>query len=157
VTNEHPESHPDFPGVWAKKYHMASRLVIESVLRPYDLGPTQWYVLHQLANAGATPQRDLVRMLQVERATLTGVVAALVRKGLVEQTPDAADQRQKVLSLTPAGTALWRELPDPIARILEVAFGDVPQTDIETTTRVLRAATGRLYDLLSERPERRQT
>ncbi|MFJ8546632.1 MarR family winged helix-turn-helix transcriptional regulator [Streptomyces sp. NPDC093586] len=132
---------------------MASRLVIESVLRPYDLGPTQWYVLRQLANAGATPQRDLVRMLQVERATLTGVVAALVRKGLVEQTPDSTDQRQKVLSLTPAGAALWRELPDPITRILEVAFDGVPQTDIDTTTRVLRTATDRLTDLLSERRE----
>ncbi|MER7694008.1 MULTISPECIES: MarR family winged helix-turn-helix transcriptional regulator [Streptomyces] len=132
---------------------MASRLVIESVLRPYDLGPTQWYVLHQLANSGATPQRDLVRMLQVERATLTGVVAALVRKGLVEQTPDSADQRQKVLSLTPTGAALWRDLPDPIARILEVAFDGVSQTDIDTATRVLRTATGRLTDLLSERRE----
>ena len=76
---------------------------MESVLRPYDLGPTQWYVLYQLATVGATPQRDLVLMLNVERATLTGVVAALVRKGLVEQTPDASDQRQKLLTITKAG------------------------------------------------------
>lgn len=137
-------------GAWAKKYHLASRMLMASVLRPHDLGPTQWYVLYQLATAGPTPQRDLVLMLQVERATLTGVVAALVRKGLVEQTPDAGDQRQKILTMTAAGAALWGELPDPIALILEIAFGGVPQADIDTTARVLRAATSRLTDRLSE-------
>lgn len=150
MANEQADPQHESAGAWAKKYHLASRMVMESVLRPFDLGPTQWYVLYQLATAAATPQRDLVRMLQVERATLTGVVAALVRKGLVQQTPDATDQRQKVLTITPAGAALWRELPDPIALILEVAFDGVPEADIATTARVLRAATGRLTDRLSE-------
>jgi DNA-binding MarR family transcriptional regulator len=140
----------DSAGAWAKKYHLASRAVMESVLRPYDLGPTQWYVLYQLATAGPTAQRDLVRMLEVERATLTGVVAALVRKGLVGQEADPADQRQKILSLTPAGGALWSELPDPIARILAVAFDGVDEDDIATTTRVLRTATRRLTAQLQE-------
>lgn len=120
---------------------------MESVLRPFDLGPTQWYVLYQLMTVGPTPQRDLVRILEVERATLTGVVAALVRKGLVKQKPDATDQRQKVLTVTPAGAALWRELPDPIALILQTAFDCVPQADIDTTARVLREATARLTSL----------
>lgn len=123
---------------------------MESALRSYDLGPTQWYVLYQLATAGATAQRELVRILQIERATLTGVVAALVRKGLVAQSPDPTDQRQKVLTVTPAGSALWRELPDPIALILETAFDGVPEADIDTTTRVLRDATGRLTELLKK-------
>lgn len=128
-------------------------MMMESVLRPYDLGPAQWYVLYQLATEGAASQRDLGRMLQVERATLTGIVAALVRKGLAEQTPDATDRRQKVLTITPTGAALWRELPDPIALILEVAFDGVPAADIDTTVRVLRAATGRLAKRLSEKEE----
>jgi DNA-binding MarR family transcriptional regulator len=34
-------------------------------------------------------QRDLVRLLQIERATLSGIVATLVRKGLIEQMPDS--------------------------------------------------------------------
>jgi DNA-binding MarR family transcriptional regulator len=139
-------------GGWAKRYHLASRAVIESVLRPYDLGPTQWYVLHELATGGPTPQRDLVRRLQVERATLTGVVAALVRKGLVKQTLDVVDQRQKVLTMTPAGSALWRELPDPIALILAAAFEGMPEVDVETTIRVLREATVRLQRACADPP-----
>jgi DNA-binding MarR family transcriptional regulator len=140
----------DSAGAWAKKYHQASRAVMESVLRPYDLGPTQWYVLYQLATVGPTPQRDLVRMLQIERATLTGVVAALVRKGLVGQEPDPADQRQKTLRITSTGMALWDDLPDPIALILAAAFDGVDEADIATTARVLRTATQRLVTRLQE-------
>ena len=137
-------------GAWAKKYYFASRAVLESVLRPYDLGPTQWYVLYQLANVGPTKQRDLVRMLQVERATLSGVVAALVRKGLVEQIPEPGDQRQRLLRITGAGAELWDVLPDPIALIRAVAFDGVDEADLATTIRVLQAGAHRLNTHLSE-------
>jgi DNA-binding MarR family transcriptional regulator len=59
-------------------------------------------------------QRDLVRILQIERATLSGIVATLVRKGLVDQVSDSDDQRQRILRLTRAGVELWKSLPDPI-------------------------------------------
>ena len=137
-------------GAWAKKYYFASRAVLESVLRPYDLGPTQWYVLYQLANIGPTKQRDLVRMLQVERATLSGVVAALVRKGFVEQIPEPEDQRQRLLRIPGAGTELWDVLPDPIALIRSVAFDGVDEADLATTVRVLQAGAHRLNTHLAE-------
>lgn len=140
-------------GAWAKRYHLTSRLVMESVLRPHDLGPTQWYVLYQLANVGPTRQRELVDLLQIERATLTGVVAALVRKGLVVQSTDPTDQRQKKLSLTTAGTALWSELPDPIALIRKTAFAGISDTDIATTSRVLAEATRNLSKLIPKGTE----
>lgn len=135
-------------GAWAKKYHLAARAVMESVLRPYDLGSTQWYVLWLLVHDGSTPQRNLTTMLQIEKATLSGVVSALVRKGLVEQSTDAEDQRQKLLSLTPSGLALWNTLPDPIALIQHTAFSDTPEDDLTVVIRVLSAGTERLDNLL---------
>jgi MarR family transcriptional regulator, lower aerobic nicotinate degradation pathway regulator len=153
VANEQVDPEHQSAGAWAKKYYFATRVVMEAVLRPHDIGPTQWYVMHQLMTVGPTSQRDLARMLQIERATLTGVVAALVRKGLVEQNPDATDQRQKVLTATPAGAALWQELPDPIALILETAFDGITRADIDTTARVLREATGKLTNLFPKGSE----
>ena len=90
---------------------------MESILRPYDVGSTQYYVLYQLASEGPTTQRDLSRMLQIERATLSGIVTTLVRKGLVDQLSDLEDRRQRVLRLSGAGRKLWDELPDPLALI----------------------------------------
>jgi MarR family transcriptional regulator, lower aerobic nicotinate degradation pathway regulator len=146
VPNKPGELDLEAAGSWAKKYFLASRALMESVLRPYDLGNTQWYVLYLLANDGPMNQRDLTRMLEIERATLSAVISALVRKGLIDQMPDPHDQRQKVLQITTAGRNLWATLPDPIGLITAVAFDGVDDAEIETTNRVLRNATQRLND-----------
>ena len=146
------EQQHDSPGAWAKRYHLANRAAIEAILRPYDLGSTQWYVLHRLAHDGPTMQRDLTRALQIERATLSAIVATLVRKGLIEQSPHSVDQRQRVLELTPAGRDLWDGLPDPIALTQAVSFSGVDADELATTVRVLRAATRRLTESLSDEP-----
>jgi DNA-binding MarR family transcriptional regulator len=137
-------------GAWAKRYYFAVRATMESVLRPYDLGTTQYYVLYQLATTGPTRQRDLVRMLQVERATLSVIVTTLVRKGLVDQLPDSGDQRQRVLRITGAGVELWEEVPDPLALIREIAFDGADAAELATARRVLQAATQRLNDHLAK-------
>jgi DNA-binding MarR family transcriptional regulator len=122
---------------------------MEDALRPYDLGATQWYVLYYLAHDGPTMQRELLRRLQVERATLSAIVGTLVRKGLVEQVPDRTDQRQKLLRLTASGTKLWNELPD-LDFINKVAFEGVNEADLAVAIRVLQTATERLDSLLRE-------
>ncbi|MBA8886239.1 DNA-binding MarR family transcriptional regulator [Dokdonella fugitiva] len=113
------------------------------MLRPYDLGATQWYVLHHLAQDGPIPQRDLVRVLEVERATLSAVVAVLVRKGLVEQVPDGIDQRQKRLRMSKAGLKLWNALPD-LAAIHRVAFAGMDKAAVAAAIDILKTATERL-------------
>jgi DNA-binding MarR family transcriptional regulator len=151
VPNEASESSLDAAGSWAKKYFLASRALMDAVLRPYDLGNTQWYVLHLLATEGAIGQRDLTRLLEVERATLSTIVSTLVRKGLTEQLPDPHDQRQKVLQITASGRDLWNRVPNPIALITDVAFDGVDDADVVTAHRVLRDATQRLNDYRYER------
>jgi DNA-binding MarR family transcriptional regulator len=133
-------------GAWAKRYYFTNREALESALRPFGLGSTQWYVLYQLANDGPTMQRDLGQILHLERATLSGVVATLVRKGFVDQVEGVGDRRQRMLKLTPAGTKLWSKLPDPIAEIRAIAFGPTSDADTATAIRVLEEATKRLTD-----------
>ena len=116
---------------------------MEEALRQHGLGATQWYVLYQLVHHGPTMQRDLLRTLQVERATLSAIVTTLVRKGLVEQMPDRIDQRQKRLRLTDAGTKLWGELPD-LSSIHKTAFEGIDADDIGIAIKVLQIATERL-------------
>jgi DNA-binding MarR family transcriptional regulator len=95
-------------------------------------------------------QRDLGLTLQIERATLSGVVTTLVRKGLVDQTADTKDQRQRMLRMTRAGTKLWKELPDPIDLIMTVAFKDADPAELAIARRVLQTATQRLNEHIME-------
>jgi DNA-binding MarR family transcriptional regulator len=137
---------PASVGAWAKSYYFAVRAAMESVLRPYGLGTTQWHVLYQLANEGPTMQRDLARTLHIERATLSGVVTTLVRKGLVDQMPSSKDQRQRVLQITDAGVKLWEGLPDPLAVIRGISFEGADAVETATALRVLQTATQHLND-----------
>ena len=130
-------------GAWAKRCYFAGRAMMEATLRPYETGATQWYIMFHLANVGPTMQRDLVRLLEIERATVSIILGTLVRKGLVEQTPDTKDQRQKLLCLTPAGKELWERLPN-LEFIRKIAFDGFSKTEIEIAVRVLRTATERL-------------
>jgi DNA-binding MarR family transcriptional regulator len=138
-----PDPVVDSVSAWTKRCYLAARAAMENALRPYELGATQWYVLHRLADAGPTRQRELQRVLQVERATLSVVVGALVRKEFVEQVPDPVDQRQKMLRMTQRGAELWDSLPD-LAQIRSVAFGGIDDADLAVTVRVLQMATERL-------------
>ena len=138
------EDHHGAVGAWAKRCYFAGRAAMEAMLRPFDLGSTQWYILHHLVHHGPTMQRDLGRLLQIERSTLTVIVRALVRKGWVEQVADEADQRRKLLRMTAAGMELWDRLPELSTVINETAFGGISDADIETAVRVLRLATERL-------------
>lgn len=134
-------------GAWAKKYYLASREVMEATLRPYELGSTQWYVLWTLFNHGPRVQRDFLDLLKVEKPTLSEIVGALVRKGLVEQRPAPNDQRQRLLTLTAAGRRLWKTLPDPLDLIVTAGFEGVSEDDLATVVRVLQGATQRLNHL----------
>lgn len=147
MANKSPKHQHSSIGAWTKRCYLAGRAAMEALLRPYDLGATQWYVLYQLAHDGPTKQRDLVKALQVERATLSTIIAVLVRKELVEQVPDAVDQRQKLLRMTPAGAKLWKALPD-LALIHDVAFKGMDAADIAAAVRVLQTATERLEKYL---------
>jgi DNA-binding MarR family transcriptional regulator len=147
-TERTPDVHQSV-GAWAKRYYNANRAAIDSVLRPYDVGTTQWYVLYQLATEGETLQRDLGPLLHLERATLSGIVAALVRKGWVDQSADTIDQRQRMLRLTDAGRELWGRLPDPVAVIRAHSFQGSTPEEQATAIRVLESATKTLNEWMS--------
>lgn len=137
---------------WTKRCYFAGRALMDSALRPHDLGSTQWYVLSHLASHGPTPQRDLAHALHIEKPTLSGVVATLVRKGLIAQATDPEDQRQRLLRLTASGEALWGELPD-LTFIHAVAFGGLDPATVAIVIDVLRTATERLEGVPRKDPE----
>ena len=147
MANKHLAIESGAVAAWTKRCFFAGRALMEEALRPHGLGATQWYILHQLAHSGPTMQRDFGPLLQIERATVSIIVSTLVRKGLVEQVPSDLDQRQKSLRLTSAGESLWAELPD-LGFIHSEAFSAFSTADLETTARVLKAATERLNQRL---------
>ena len=73
------------------------------------VAPHQFSVLNRLEQTPCTPG-ELAEIERVSAPSMTRTVARLVELGLVERTDDPSDRRQVILSLTPAATALLKEI-----------------------------------------------
>lgn len=131
-------------GHWVKRFYLASTREVDAALRPYDLGRTQWYILFHVDEAGELPQKALQAILGVESATLTPLVAALVRKGWLKQVPSLEDRRTKNVALTASGKTHFRAVPNPIFQARKKAFAGLDATDLEHARRVIEQAVRNL-------------
>ena len=131
-------------GHWVKRFYLSSAREIESLLGSYGLGRTQWYVLYHVNEAGKLAQRDLQSILDIQSATLTPLVAALVKKGWLMQQPSLDDRRSKVLMLTEAGQNHFRTVPNPILLGRQKALAGLDAAEIENARKVLERAVRNL-------------
>ena len=58
------------------------------------------------------PLKDLASACNCTRATITGLIDGLERKGLVSRKPNPDDRRSLLATLTDEGRALQRETPE---------------------------------------------
>jgi DNA-binding MarR family transcriptional regulator len=89
----------------------ASRAVTrlyDDELRALGLRTTQYSLLRVLSRAGELRQRDLGERAVIDETTLTRNLAPLVKHGWVALRP-GADRREKLVSITAAGTAKVKE------------------------------------------------
>ena len=76
---------------------------IGQLLRPLGVSSAGGLVLGQLRDHGSMSPSELGERLIVTRATVTGVVDSLERRGYVRRTPNPDDRRGIIIELTPAG------------------------------------------------------
>ena len=67
-------------------------------------------VMYELATRGQQTAADLTRTLQMDKAQLSRVIRTLTDRKLVASAVDAAHARKKILSLTRAGRAAFKDL-----------------------------------------------
>ena len=71
-----------------------------------DLTYTQYIVLTALWEAGSSRVKDLGDVLLLDSGTLTPLLKKLETKGLITRKRSCEDERNLIVSLTPAGKAL---------------------------------------------------
>jgi DNA-binding MarR family transcriptional regulator len=83
---------------------------IAVLLRPLGVSAAGGLVLGLLRDHGAMSPSMLSDRLIVTRATVTGLIDSLERRGFVRRTPNAADRRSLVIELTAAGVSVVQEV-----------------------------------------------
>jgi DNA-binding MarR family transcriptional regulator len=102
---------PESPGMLINRLAHAMSLDMERRLRAYDVTLSQWFVLKQLWKQEGRSQVELQELLDLERATVNGLVQRMIRAGLVQSKPDPDDRRVQRIFLTGRGRALQKITP----------------------------------------------
>jgi DNA-binding MarR family transcriptional regulator len=94
-------------------------------------------VLMRLREQGPTRQSVLATDFGLSPHSITDIVDALERLGLVERRPDATDRRAKLVAITDAGEACLGVASAARERLLNQIFGALGQEDRATLLRLL--------------------
>lgn len=89
---------------------------IGRLLRPLGVSAAGGLVLGLLRDNGALAPSVIGERSIVTRATVTGVVDSLERRGFVRRIPNPADRRSVLVEITPAGLVVLKELRTLIHR-----------------------------------------
>ena len=105
----------------------------------HDISVTQCHALEVLVEHGPMRLSGLVDRLFLDKSTTSRVVGALVKKGYVEQRPDAEDGRASALHVTASGRRLCRRITDDLVNQQQQLLQDL---DPEVRTGVVKVIRG---------------
>ncbi|MDG4861510.1 MarR family transcriptional regulator [Streptomyces sp. T-3] len=115
------------------------RRVREQALGDLDLERQEFDTLHKLAGRGgkAAPS-DLAADLDLARASITGRLDTLERRGFVRRTPSKADRRRVDVELTEEGRRIWRSSMAAIGNEEHRLFGVLSQEERARLSGMMR-------------------
>jgi DNA-binding MarR family transcriptional regulator len=77
-----------------------------------ELNPTSYLMLSTLSERGTRRAADLAELFALDKGSVSRVVHQLLELGLVERTPDPADGRASILSVTDEAVRRLAEVRD---------------------------------------------
>ena len=120
----------------------------EPVLRAHDVSMWGYIVLTALVEHPVRTQAALARAINADKSRIIGVLDELQERGLIRRRPDEADRRVHLLSLTPAGDRLRRQVETGIRRQEEQVLAMLAPADREAFLRSLKALYARRSELM---------
>jgi DNA-binding MarR family transcriptional regulator len=108
--------------------------LLTAILRgaPRDIGLTSAATLSTLERSGPRRITDLAVIEGITQPSMTVLVTALERSGLVERHSDPADKRVTLVALTPAGSHYLRARRKARAQVVAELISKLPPDEVAT-------------------------
>jgi DNA-binding MarR family transcriptional regulator len=126
-----------------------TRLSNMRAFRDSGLGLAEWSTLSIIAGRRNVNSRQLANITGVSVQRINQITASLKQSGLILLKQDTEDARKKILTITPAGSALLKELDAHLLPIMNAAFNRRPMA----LTRARRMISGILMRMVQRSPE----
>jgi len=116
------------------------------------ISPEQWFVLARVAQTVRVRQVDLAEPVLADPPNVSRLVDVLVARGLVRRSPDPADRRSYLLSLTRQGRDITEELLDKTISERQLVFDGFDEDELDTLAAALDRIDANVRRLLSSKP-----
>ncbi len=125
------------------------------ILEERGMGRAHHRALHFIGRNPGISVSDLLAILRITKQSLARVLTELVQQDLVGQAPGRADRRQRLLTLTPGGITVERQLFERQRERLAAAYRDAGGVAVEGFRRVMRGIMDEAARAHVERAESR--
>ena len=123
----------------------AGRLFVRSIERRLSGGSAgPMPVFFALANGGVMSQTALARWASVEQPTMANTLKRMERDGLINRSPDPADRRSALISLTRLGRQRANEALDSAQEVNLLALSRLKPGERESFIAMLRSVIAAL-------------
>jgi DNA-binding MarR family transcriptional regulator len=112
---------------------------LDGKLRPYGVTISQWTLLKQVWQQEGRSQVELQELLDLEAATVTGLIQRMTNLGLVQRRPDPNDKRVQRVYLTERGREL-KYVTAPLEEVNTRAMQGFTADEQEFFIRLLKRA-----------------
>ncbi len=114
------------------------RHLTHDTVTPLGITPGQARAVNVLRRHGEMRLSDLSHHLRIAPRSATEVVDALEAAGLLTRSPDPADRRATLVTLTPAGDDVAEQLAAARSAEADAFFARLTDTDRTTLAAILR-------------------
>jgi MarR family transcriptional regulator for hemolysin len=125
----------------------AARLLLRLAdirFRPLGLGVASFPVLSMLRTGQKLSQKDLALCARIEQPSMAQLLSRLERDGMIRRSPDPADGRSSLISITRKAQGILPEIDASIDAGNELALAGMSDDEVKTLIDLLQRVIGNL-------------
>jgi DNA-binding MarR family transcriptional regulator len=128
----------DQVGYWLRRAYQRHMAIFATVMSDLDLTSIQFSSLVKLRDMKAVTQTELGRLIGIDKATISGVVSRLEKRGLLQFRLDPLDRRSRIIALTAAGETLLSQALQRIEQVGEDTLAPINDAERAALRETLR-------------------
>jgi DNA-binding MarR family transcriptional regulator len=126
-----------FPYRLARLAEQVSLAVAEVYADRFALSRQEWRILAALGEQPRLPTKEIGRLTTLDKMNVSRAMQSLEARGIVSRSRDPEDGRERIVTLTAAGRALYRKIvPYALAREADL-LGVLTRDEIATLDAVI--------------------
>ncbi|MFJ6328264.1 MULTISPECIES: MarR family transcriptional regulator [unclassified Rhizobium] len=107
-------------------------------------------VLYMLRNGAQMSQKDLAKFAKIEQPSMAQMLARMERDGLIRRTPDPADGRSSLISLTEEAVAKLPAARQALEEGRERVLSGFSADEVQTLVQLMRRLNQNLDRMVAE-------